>query len=256
MVLFIKTLHHFKTKPFSHFEKSLGTILTKKRSQGFRKSSVTFLYDNIRNQGTELLPIYLFGGGLNFNYRKLIQNNFMKFPLHISGLWNHHDYLFWKYDRLNFLKHHYNIICNDKNIIMFIIEHWAYLINPRLQLPNKFNKNPWRGRRKGTHRKLHGFYGKLFLLQRDLITIASQNKNLVGPILNYVWKSESLTSVQKQFLLTKIMGEMPLSSWTIYSYMIKDLEVRENLLLIGSKNSNLIYKDFKAVKEYPKSDFY
>tara|TARA_B110000971_G_C20033950_1_gene513120 strand:- start:8 stop:124 length:117 start_codon:yes stop_codon:yes gene_type:complete len=38
--------------------------------------------------------------------------------------------------------------------------------------------------------------------------------------------------------------------------MIKDLEVRENLLLIGSKNSNLIYKDFKAVKEYPKSDFY
>lgn len=270
--------------------------------------------------------IYIpFGGKKLFPYRKnnlLIKSITQKIPLHAAGNYKNDDYLLWKYDRLKFLKIYYGI-WNTKELLWFLISLWPFIDSYRVQLPFRFQKNPWRGRRKGTHRRIERFYHKWTYMVKDIITIAEQNKSLIPEILNLIYisfsklqnnqykligeeykdtiysfhggKSSPLWGIgpeyyyiklvklkggfplsdkfdriclehyklschwkpgffwkksYQQLFLKKLMSQLPLPYWNIYSYMIEDINIRNNLILSASNHWASSSHDGHPKQEY------
>jgi hypothetical protein len=145
---------HFFNKTFSS---TRNKFISKRRAKKIRKSSTslyyrhnTFYYHIIQNF-TLLLPfiftlptvrqsniIQLSLSGNNF---KNVYSKISAIPLKSAGSYFNGNYNLWKYDRLNYLKTHYNI--KDTNhLLYFIISNWAFLDHPKA-LPYRFQKNPW-----------------------------------------------------------------------------------------------------------------
>jgi len=174
------------------------TKIKLKHTQKLRLSHIHPLYHNFSFTYKTLYPLpLLFASYIRsqvntiqiiipekIKYRKdnlWIRNYYMKTPLHMIN-YTQHDYLLWKYDRLKYFKSKYHNQ-NVTQIIQILIQGWIFI--PKLQLhSSRYQKNPWRGRLKGTHKQINHTVGKISYLIDDLTTIAQQNKQFIPLILH------------------------------------------------------------------------
>ena len=174
---------------------------------------------------------------------------------------NHHlsyDATVYKRDILNYLKVYFGEDMCEKKMV-------CSLINGRIRLPQKLAKrykhSPWLKKgvqgKKGTYFRMEKYYKYQSRLESTLIQLVCENKRLLKCTLVFIRDSLVLSDRRKEALISRILSNVTLSEWSIYSYMIKDARLRS--LLVSSSCAEKVcgvYKPRYRLKSGDMSRYY
>ena len=126
-----------------------------------------------------------------------------------AGDYRSDDFLFWKYDRLNYLKEFYELE-DTKSLLSILIWEWRELEGyPIQRIPHRFQKNPWWSRKKGAYQKIDRMYQTWSQLNRDLLVIGEQNKCLIPFMIGLISKCYSVRPEYFEHTALPIWDQVP-----------------------------------------------
>ena len=183
----------------------------------------------------------------------------------------------FKKDRLKFLKGYYNVK-SDRELLKYLLSRMSGFSET---LPYNWKRPPWRSRKKGSMQRLDFYYSDKVLVFNLIRDIVLENRQLFFPLLdlikNYIpslysdfdirargsinnrlrleTKEEGSVdlffwnSYYREELLVFIFSSLPLCYWSIYSHLIKDVNLRKSLVIsstshwVSSSNRALMKKE-------------
>jgi len=156
----------------------------------------------------------------------------------------------YKKDKLVYLKSYYSVVSDEEGLKEYLIEMRGISDH----LPYNWKRPPWRTRRRGSMQRLDLYYSDKVLSFNTVRDIIVNNKHLLHPFIRLMrdfipclyedrglkkdrsdlekvskvfkgWNVES-----QQALLCYVFSSLPLSYWSVYSFIIEDSDMRRSLI--------------------------
>lgn len=169
-----------------------------------------------------------------------------------------YDASLYKRDLLSYLRLVVGEELSDKKVLKGLIEG-VYRI-PK-EISKRYKHSPWLKKgvqgKKGTYYRLEKYYKSSSRCEWGLIRLVCENKRLLVLTLKLIRDSLVVSEKRKEDLTCRVLSNVSLSEWSVYSYLIKDSVKRKSLVVSSCMEKVCgVYKPRYRIKSGDVSNYY